>query len=85
MVSPSSPAGTAEKKPVFAKAATRQAPFSGVPAGLVAIPSNPGVQTPGYFSRRDGIPSGHTVFGCPKIEMRPFVQIENNYCHRVFV
>ena len=35
--------------------------FSGVPAGLVTIPSNPGVQTPGYFSRRGGIPLGHSV------------------------
>jgi hypothetical protein len=43
--------------------------FSGVLAGLVTLPSNPGVQTPGYFSRRGGIPSGHSVFGCPKIEM----------------
>jgi len=61
-----SPAGTAEKKGLF----------SGVPAGLVVIPSNPGVQTPGCFSRRGGIPPGHSVFGCPKIEMRPFVQTE---------
>jgi hypothetical protein len=30
----SSPAGTVEKKPVFAGAATRQAPFSAVPTGL---------------------------------------------------
>jgi hypothetical protein len=56
-----SPAGTAEKKGLF----------SGVPAGLVVTPSNPGVQTPGYFSRRGGIPPGHSVFGCPKIKMRP--------------
>jgi hypothetical protein len=30
------------------------------------------VQTPGYFSRRGGIPSGHSVFVYLKIEMRPF-------------
>jgi hypothetical protein len=32
--------------------------FSGVPAGLVVIPSNPGVQTPGYFQN---VPLGHSV------------------------
>ena len=38
---------------------------------LMAIPSDPGVQTPGYFSRRGGIPAGRSFFGCPKIELRP--------------
>jgi hypothetical protein len=37
----SSPAGTAETKHIFAKAATRQGPFSVVPAGLVCNPVRP--------------------------------------------
>ena len=48
-----SPAGTAEKKR-----------FSGVPAGLVVIPSNPGVQTPGYFQN---VPLGHSVSVAQKL------------------
>src|ERR1039457_180613 len=43
--------------------------FSAVPAGLIVISSNPGVETPGYFSRRGGIPAGHSVIGCPTIEL----------------
>ena len=55
-----SPAGTAERTRLRQGCDAANV-FSGVPAGLVVIPSNPGVQTPGYFSRRGGIPLGHSV------------------------
>jgi hypothetical protein len=51
------------KNPVFAKAATWQASFSVVPTGLVAITSDPGVQTPGYFQN---VPVGRGVFRLQK-------------------
>jgi hypothetical protein len=62
----SSPAGTAEKKRLF-QASLRD---------WLRYRQTPAFKTPGCFSRRGGIPSGHSVFGCPKIEMRPFVQTE---------
>jgi hypothetical protein len=54
----SSPAGTVEKKHRF-RSSLRDS---------MAIPSDPGVQTPGYFQN---VPVGHSFFGCPKIELHP--------------
>jgi hypothetical protein len=54
----SSPAGTVEKKHRF-RSSLRDS---------MAIPSDPGVQTPGYFQN---VPAGHGAFVCTKIEMRP--------------
>jgi hypothetical protein len=53
----SSPARTAEKKRRFQPSLW----------DWMAITSDPGVQTPGYFQN---VPAGRSFFGCPKIEMR---------------
>src|ERR1035438_500836 len=50
-----SPPGTAEKKRRFQPSLRDGLPIS----------SDPGVQTPGCFSRRGGIPAGRSVFSCP--------------------
>jgi hypothetical protein len=52
-----SPAGTAEKNRLR-QGCDAVNVFSGVPAGLVVIPSYPGVQTPGYFQN---VPLGQSV------------------------
>jgi hypothetical protein len=52
--------------------------FSAVPAGLIVISSNPGVETPGYFQN---VPAGHSVIGCPTIELCSMKKSwENSFC-----
>jgi hypothetical protein len=63
----SSPAGTVENKHRFQPSLW----------DWRAIPSDPGVQTPGYSQN---VPAGRSFFGCPKVEMRPLIA-SNQFGH----
>jgi hypothetical protein len=63
----SSPAGTAGEKRRFQPSLRH----------WMAIPSDPGVQTPGYVQN---VPAGRSFFGCPKIKMRPVKLDAARFC-----
>src|ERR1035438_10288085 len=76
----SSPAGTAETNPVFVRAATRQAQFSIVPAGLVCNIVRPRRSNAGLFSK---CPSETMRF--PTAQKLRCTHLAEVFCHLAYL